>query len=275
MNGLSINTVTLTVANIKKMVQFYTSAIGLSVIRQEDSKTVLGTGQTPLLILKEENSLPRERLGSAGLYHFAILFASQKHLAQTLLRVFEHTPHLFTGSADHLVSEAFYLNDPEGNGIELYWDRDQSTWEWVGNNVVMGTRYIDPGEYIQLHLSREDQNPHKKIGHMHLKVGDIDTAKHFYVDILGFNITAELPQALFISVDKYHHHLGLNTWESSGAEKRESSLGLHSFEMGISEVEFEHLINRLKNHNIQFEKEEQTITLTDPWGTRLVFYCER
>lgn len=275
MKGLTIQTVTLHVRDMKKMVQFYTSTIGLTLLKDQGAKKELGTDTSPLLVLIEDQSLPAQKQGSAGLYHFAILFASQKHLAKTLLRVFEQTPHLFTGSADHIVSEAFYLQDPEGNGIELYWDRDTTTWEWVNNQVVMGTTYIDPGEYIELHLSREDESPNKKIGHMHLKVGDINLAKQFYVDVLGFEITAELPQALFVSVDRYHHHLGLNTWESFDASKREASLGLHSFQMGISESEYALLTDRLKKNNVSYEEKEQTITLNDPWDTTLIFYCER
>jgi catechol 2,3-dioxygenase len=168
------------------------------------------------------------------------------------------------------VSEAFYFYDPEGNGIELYYDRDPKTWKWENGTIQMATLYIDPLEYIQRYIVLEEKDTKTAMGHIHLKVGDITVAKQFYVDVLGFEVTAELPSALFVSVDQYHHHIGMNTWESFGAEKRNESLGLASFEFILSEKQdVEKLKDRLQKHAIPFDQEGDTCTFRDPWNTQI------
>jgi catechol 2,3-dioxygenase len=275
MKQLSINGVTLNVQNLETMTAFYKELIGLSILTHTSDTAVLGAGATPLITLRFEPSLKRAPSTEAGLYHFAILFSSQKHLAQTLLKIFQITPHLFTGSGDHLVSEAFYFNDPEGNGIELYWDRDQSEWEWVGNEIKMDVKYIDPNAYLNLHLVKSEDNESKKIGHMHLKVGNLSEAQKFYVDILHFEVTAKLPEALFVSVDKYHHHIGLNTWESAGSSKRNDSLGLHSFQMELPKEEVLSLEKRLTDNSIEYQRQTDDLVFSDPWDNTIVVTTQK
>lgn len=275
MKQLSITGVTLNVLNLTTMTLFYREVIGFQVLTQTADTAVLGAGKTPLITLRFEPSLKRASSTVAGLYHFAILFSSQKHLAETLLKIFQVTPQLFTGSGDHLVSEAFYFNDPEGNGIELYWDRDQSDWEWAGNEVKMDVKYIDPNEYLNLHLAKNEDNESKRIGHMHLKVGNLIEAQQFYVDILHFEVTARLPQALFVSVDKYHHHIGLNTWESAGSLKRNDSLGLHSFQMELPKEEVISLEKRLTDNSIDYQKQTDNLLFRDPWNNTIVVTTQK
>ncbi|RYF27332.1 MAG: hypothetical protein EOO17_06255 [Chloroflexi bacterium] len=150
-------------------------------------------------------------------------------------------PQTFTGTGDHLVSEAFYFNDPEGNGLELYYDRPQTSWQWQDGQIKMDTLYIDPVHYINTHAS-EKSGAQRKLGHVHLKIGDIQSAEEFYVKMLGFDVTARVPGALFISVGGYHHHIGLNTWISKGAAKRTPTLGLS--EVTIT-LDTSHDVNKL------------------------------
>lgn len=275
MKQLSITGVTLNVQNLETMTAFYKKVIGLDILTQTSDTTVLGTGTTPLITLRFEPSLKRAPSTEAGLYHLAILFSSQKHLAQVLLRIFQKAPQLFTGSGDHLVSEAFYFNDPEVNGLELYWDRDPAEWEWVGNEVKMDVKYIDPNEYLDLHLDKNGDNKSKKIGHMHLKVGNLSEAQRFYVDILHFEVTAKLPEALFVSVDKYHHHIGLNTWESAGSSKRNDSLGLHSFQMELPKEEVLSLEKRLTDNSIEYRRQTDDLIFSDPWDNIIVVTTQK
>lgn len=275
MKKLSITGVSLNVQNLTIMTTFYHEVLGLDILTQTINTTILGRKETPLITLYLAHELKRAAEAESGLYHFAILFSSQKQLAQTLLNIFQITPHLFTGSADHLVSEAFYFNDPEGNGIELYWDRDSSDWEWINDEVKMGVTYIDPNEYLTLHLTKNDNDDSKKIGHIHLKVGNLTEAQKFYVDILDFEVTAKLPQALFVSVDKYHHHIGLNTWESEESGKRSTSLGLHSFQIELPDDEVISLEKRLSDNNILYQKGPLRLVFHDPWNNTIVATAQK
>ncbi len=169
--------------------------------------------------------------GEAGLFHTALLFDTQADLAATVLSAAQFDGSLFTGSSDHLVSEAFYFNDPEGNGIELYFDRPRDTWKWNGDTIAMDTIYLDPNDYLNKHLNEqavsELRTTRAGIGHVHLQVGDVPMAEKFYVDTLGFAKTTSFHgQALFVSAGGYHHHMAMNVWNSRGAGPRKDTLGL-------------------------------------------------
>jgi catechol 2,3-dioxygenase len=149
------------------------------------------------VVLRHEPSLRHATPGSAGLFHTAILFETQAALAAALYSVAQRAPQTFTGSADHLVSQAFYLTDPEGNGIELYGDRDRSQWSWTHGQIEMDTLLLDPNAFLGEHLTDAvvggaTADEAAAIGHVHLSVGDVATARAFYVDALGFDITASL-----------------------------------------------------------------------------------
>src|SRR5690606_9060540 len=136
----------------------------------------------------------------------------------------------FVGSSDHLVSQAFYFDDPEGNGIELYWDRDRTEWSWTHGQVEMATLFLDPNQFLRDHLSERGLDAPTTlggatVGHGHLSVGAVGTAGSSYVDTLGFEATASLgSQALFVSAGKYHHHMAMNVWNSRGAGRRQRTL---------------------------------------------------
>jgi catechol 2,3-dioxygenase len=266
-----LGVVELQVKNLEVMTTFYHDVVGLELISEQTSSATLGSGRHVLLALHQDRDLSPAHPTHAGLYHFAILFSSRGDLARTIHRILTRTPHLFTGSADHLVSEAFYFNDPEGNGIELYFDRHRSTWKWENGQVKMASLYIDPVQYIESYLPLEEKESTTSIGHVHLKVGEIEKAKAFYVDILGFDITARLPEALFISVDGYHHHIGLNTWESKGSGERESSLGLKSFSFVFPDSKaFSVLRERLIQNKVPFVEQNAELIFHDPWKNQIV-----
>jgi catechol 2,3-dioxygenase len=269
-SSLSIGTVELNVNNIELMKQFYSEILTLDIITDQKSKVVVGKNNKPLIVLHHEDKLPQSAPSEAGLYHFAILYASRSDLGRTIEHILKHAPGHFSGSGDHLVSEAFYFYDPEGNGIELYFDRDRTEWQWENGQIKMATGYIDPKKYIQSNLALEDIQTDVGMGHIHLKVGDLKKAKDFYTTILGFNITAELPGALFISIGGYHHHIGINVWESFAAVERDPSLGLRSFELIIPEfAEVKNLAARLKEHHIQFTEVNGYIAFFDPWKNQI------
>lgn len=272
---LSLGTVELNVKDLTLQKQFYHELVGLEILSESSEKVGLGFGQSELVRLISTPDLPLFEDHNAGLYHTAILFEQRPALARTLQYIFEHAPQYFSGSSDHIVSEAFYFSDPEGNGLELYADRDSSGWVWHDGKIMMGSSYIDPAEYIAQHAGTESSES-KTIGHVHLQVGNIAEAKKFYVDVLGFSTTAEMPTALFISDGEYHHHLGMNTWQSEGAGKRPTSTGLSHFEVKLSNIEDGvELKKRLTAAGISFEETNNRIAVRDPWNTVLSFVAQQ
>lgn len=268
-----MGSVSLNVVDLEAMKTFYHEVLELDVIASDETSVTLGEGKHPLIVLHTGRHLPAPASGEAGLYHFALVFATQHTLAKRVEHILHSAPHHFSGSADHLVSEAFYFSDPEGNGIELYYDRDRKDWQWVGGQIQMATMYIDPVAYIATHAATGAGENKTRMGHVHLKVGDIETAREFYADILGFDVTAQLPGALFVSVGGYHHHLGLNTWESAGAGKRKQSVGLKSFDIVYTDkADLKHLKQRLHAQAIDFDEDKSGITLHDPWHNRIRIY---
>ncbi|HEV7952095.1 MAG TPA: VOC family protein, partial [Candidatus Saccharimonadales bacterium] len=260
----------LYVGELSKMTKFYKEQVGLNVLESSTDKVLLGHDQTRIIELVEKTKLLHEPAHSAGLFHNAILFSSQGALSRAVGEIIMATPQLYSGTGDHLVSEAFYFNDPEGNGVELYYDRPTSEWQWVNGQIVMDTLYIDPIAYIQTHASKRPES-HKKLGHIHLKIGDIEQARQFYVTLLGFTVTADIGSALFVSVAGYHHHIGLNTWLSKGADKRMPSLGLSAVTITLmNESDVSNLAVRLENARYPFRHVNGKIHVADPWNNSLI-----
>ncbi|PFG30370.1 VOC family protein [Paramicrobacterium agarici] len=267
--------VTLLVADLDRMTAYYRDAVSLHVMSQSDNSTTLGRGGTPVVILEHAPELKHAASGAAGLFHTAILFESQSALAAALYSVARSEPGTFTGSADHLVSQAFYFTDPEGNGVELYWDRDRTEWSWVHGQVEMATLYLDPNQYLREHLTDQGATTPDAVelggavvGHVHLSVGDTETARAFYVDTLGFDATASLGnQALFVSAGGYHHHMAMNVWNSRGAGPRMPALGLGRIDIelpardGVGELD-----ERLRHHKVQTRDDGRSLSFDDPWN---------
>lgn len=268
----SMGAVTLLVADLDAMTTFYRDVITLQVQDAAGDAVTLGRSGTPLVILRHEPTLRHASPGSAGLFHTAIVFESQAALAGALFSVAQHAPQTFTGSADHLVSQAFYLTDPEGNGIELYWDRDRSDWSWTHGQIEMATLYLDPNAFLQEHLVDGAPNTGAaQIGHVHLSVGDVETAREFYVNRLGFDATASLGnQALFVSAGGYHHHMAMNVWNSRGAGPRMPALGLGQVDLALPNADaLGQLGERLAHYGTAVRDDGRTLTFTDPWNNTL------
>ncbi|HRN69897.1 MAG TPA: VOC family protein [Candidatus Woesebacteria bacterium] len=266
--SLDMGATELNVKDMELMEQYYTEYVGLEILAKTGETVILGHKDRQIIILNASQE-PKSVLGSAGLYHNAIVYASRGQLARTVKKILNETPQYYLGTADHLVSEAFYFTDPEGNGLELYFDKDKSTWEWQEGKIKMDSIYIDPIAYIEKYSS-EYESTDKHMGHVHLKVGNIENAKKFYVDILGFDITAEMDSALFVSVAGYHHHVGMNTWESKNAGKRVPSLGLKSITLILnSKADVALLKERLKRNTIIFDEDIHEILFLDPWNNQI------
>lgn len=270
-SSLQLSPSQLYVADISTMTQFYQKHVGLEVLATGATSALLGHDQTSVIELVAKPKLAFSGSGEAGLFHNAIVYSSRGHLSKSVGNLLTQTPELFSGTGDHLVSEAFYFNDPEGNGLELYYDRPADSWQWHNGRVAMDTLYIDPIEYIRQHISDAD-GAGKKLGHVHLRVGDISQARAFYVDLLKFDITADLGSALFVSVAGYHHHIGLNVWMSAGAGVRLPSLGLADVSIHLdSDIDISQLAVRLEAARYPFEYRSGKLTVLDPWHNHLVF----
>jgi catechol 2,3-dioxygenase len=264
--------VTLLVADLDAMVTYYRDSVTLSVVDEAPGRVTMGRGTRPLVILEHSPQLKHASPGQAGLFHTAILFDSERALAAALYSVAQHSPGTFTGSADHLVSKAFYFTDPEGNGIELYWDRDRSTWSWTHGVLEMGTLYLDPNAFLQENLTEEViENPvygDAVVGHVHLSVGDTASAREFYVNRLGFETTVEMPgSALFVSAGKYHHHMAMNVWNSKGAGRRQPTLGLSQVDIVVPTADdLGALQERMTHFGVSTRDDGQTVSIDDPWA---------
>jgi catechol 2,3-dioxygenase len=273
---LMMGSVTLFVKDLAKLKLFYSEYMGLDILSEPLHSVELGYSNRKLITLVERKDLDFPQPGSAGLYHAAFLFSDRSLLSKTLLNLLNNLPDLYEGSGDHLVSQAFYFHDPEGNGVELYFDRPRNQWVWENGSIKMATYYIDVENFIKENMDKtNEETADIKIGHVHLKVGDIKQAKEFYADTLGFTVTAELPEhnpsALFVSAGGYHHHLGMNTWESLSADKRSDTLGMKSFEILLNSSQFfPELIDRLKKSKTEYKYMDSKIHLFDPWNNMLV-----
>lgn len=269
--------VTLLVGDLDAMTAYYRDVVTLSVLSADGDTVTLGRAGRPLVVLRHEPSLRHAASGSAGLFHTAILFETQAALAAALYSVARHAPGTFTGSADHLVSQAFYFTDPEGNGIELYWDRARSAWSWTHGQIEMATLHLDPNAFLGEHLTEAavegaTAQDAASIGHVHLSVGDVATARAFYVDALGFDTTAELGNtALFVSAGGYHHHMAMNVWNSRGAGPRMPALGLGRVDIAVPGADaLGALGERLRHHGFAVRDDGRALAFDDPWRNEIV-----
>ncbi|QHT56176.1 VOC family protein [Cellulomonas sp. H30R-01] len=276
--GTGMDAVTLLVGDLDRQLRFYRDAIGLDVLpdpgeRFGDTRpdvVTLGRGTTPLVVLRHTPDLPPAQRGAAGLFHTALLFDDRAGLAATLASVAQRAPETYVGSADHLVSLAFYLTDPEGNGVELYWDRSRDQWQHdADGRVVMDSLRLDPNGFVRDHLAQDlDRRPEGDavVGHVHLQVGDVASARAFYVDALGFDVTAEWHGALFVSAGGYHHHLAMNTWNSAGAGPRASALGLGEVRIVVPTADdLGALADRVAFAGTRPGDDGATLLFQDPW----------
>ena len=234
-----LGTVRLTVADLARSRSFYDRALGLQAIDLDDGSLALGAGgERPLIELRGDSAAPALNRRATGLFHLAVLLPSRLDLALALVRLSEARWPL-DGASDHLVSEALYLSDPDGNGIELYRDRPREQWRYADGQLEMATLPLDIDDVLR-ELERADgfqrlAPPDTRIGHVHLQVSNLDESEAFYNGVLGFDVVVRgYPGALFVSAGGYHHHIGLNTWNSAGASPPPlGSIGLRCFQVQL------------------------------------------
>ncbi len=271
---LHVRDVTLRVRDAALMTRFYTEIIGLSVLEQTEAATRLGVDGVVLLTLEHRPNAPFEAPTEAGLYHTAFLMPSRADLAAWLVHT-AMAQYQFSGFADHRVSEAVYLDDPEGNGIEVYTDRAPELWSWNGDTVVMGSEAIDFDGLLALTDTERDTYAAApagmRIGHVHLRAGAIEAATAFYARALGLDVTSGRADAIFLSSGRYHHHLALNTWQSLGAGQRNpDATGLDTVTLMASDAKvLEATRKSLTEAGLALTETADGFAVRDPWGTGL------
>ncbi len=273
--GTNIGLVTLRVAQLERSLRFYHGILGFQPIEQTPGRAVLGTQDNqPLLELIEVPGAGPHPVRTTGLYHIAIVLPMRADLGRMLLRLAQANIEISHG--DHGVSEALYISDPDENGLELYRDRPRDTWRRVQGTIVMGTEAVDLrslAEDAQYAEAWDVVPAGTRVGHIHLKVGNIREAKRFYGDILGFDVMVQMPTALFISAGGYHHHIGMNIWHSQGAAPAPvTRAGLQSYVIAIPTLEaLQEVKARLVANNIAFTEEQpDLIRVNDPWSNTIL-----
>jgi catechol 2,3-dioxygenase len=273
----SIGKVRLRVADLDDLTTFYERVIGLEAVEPGGHVTRLGAaGGEPLIELVGAPDAPAPPSFSTGLFHLAILVPDRAELARSLQRVAGAGWRL-TGASDHLVSEALYLQDPEGNGIEIYRDRPREEWRRNGDELAMATLPLDLesvlGELDPGERQANGMPGGTTMGHVHLQVADIPAAERFYNRALGLDVMVRsYPGALFLAAGGYHHHLGLNTWQSEGAPPPpEGALGLDRYELVLPNAEErDSAADRLAEAGADPQRLDEGVVASDPSGNRVL-----
>lgn len=263
----------LVVTDLDTASKFYQDIIGLTVLDKSASGVLLGAHGLPLLQLTTGNGVTRAPRQSAGLFHTAFLMPNRAELAHWLANA-AHKGVQLDGASDHLVSEALYLSDPEGNGIEIYRDRTPEEWTYLPDGTVqMATERLDLQALYDSAPKSEwhGMAPGSSVGHIHLQVGDIPQADAFYRDVLGLKIMARYPGASFFASGGYHHHIAANIWNSRGAKARQDNMtGLSDYSVRFNDKEaLTKALAALEAQEIPTTKTAEGHALKDPWGIDL------
>jgi catechol 2,3-dioxygenase len=269
---MRIGAVGLKARDLSRLTDFYASAIGLQVIDRDGRTARLGAGGVTLLELEASPGATPDDPRTAGLYHTAFLQPTRGDLARWLVHV-ARTRVPLSGASDHLVSEAIYLDDPEGNGIEVYRDRKPEEWRWNGDRIQMATDRLDLDNLAAdaANSAYAGAPDGLRVGHIHLRVGDLGATQKFYCDVLGLDPTAGRGGALFMSSGRYHHHVGSNVWHSAGAGQRDADraglawFSIETADAGVRDAE----LARLKAAAVPVHAIENGHEFRDPFGTRV------
>ncbi|WP_336339334.1 VOC family protein [Haloarcula brevis] len=225
-----IGRVALTVADLPPVVEFYRDVVGLQVLAADDDRTVLGAGEEELLVLNHRPDAPARDVTGTGLYHVAFRVPSRAALGDALRRI--DSEWTLDGASDHGVSEALYLSDPAGNGVEIYRDRPRELWtETPSGHVEMVTEPLDTQGVAAAGVGDQSMPDGSDIGHVHLEVSSVAAARSFYADALGLRVRATYDGAVFLAAGEYHHHVGANVWQGRSTPNR--GQGLAWFEMRL------------------------------------------
>ncbi|MCZ8512679.1 VOC family protein [Paenibacillus filicis] len=270
-----IGLVKLRVSDLKRSIAFYREAVGLQVLKEgSGSAELTADGERPLVLLEEiPDAVKLPRRSAAGLYHYALLVPTREALGLALRNLIRTGIHI--GQADHLVSEALYIADPDNNGIEIYADRPRPAWSWDERGEVrMAVDPIDWDGLLDLAEGKEWTGLPEGtiIGHIHLHVSDLARSRSFYNGVMGFDVTAHMDDsALFLSAGGYHHHIGLNVWAGVGAALApQAAAGLSYYTIELPEPEaLEKVIGRLEAAGLPFKREGTAVIVQDPSGITL------
>ncbi|HMQ29122.1 MAG TPA: VOC family protein [Chloroflexaceae bacterium] len=266
----AVGPVRLTVADLGRSLSFYEGVLGMRGARQPDGDYALSVGGPALLSLEERRGARPKPQRSTGLYHVAILMPTRADLARVIARLAE-ARYPLTGASDHLVSEALYLDDPDGNGLEIYADRPRAAWPKAGDEVRMT---VDPLD-IEAILGELDSASGPwaglpagtTIGHVHLHVADLRAAEEFYVGVLGFEVMQRFGNsALFVAAGGYHHHLGLNIWAGVGAPPPPAdAVGLRHYAVRLpDQAALDAVLGRVRAAGLPVEEAGAGLFVRDP-----------
>lgn len=262
-----VNHINLKVKDLDTSIAFYEDILGFSILKKENNTVYLTTdNKTSFLSLSGLVNYEKKNERTTGLYHLAILLPEISDLANFTMHLVKK--NLRIGASDHLVSLALYFDDPDGNGIEVYIDKDSSDWTWENKHVSMASLPLDFDKLLKHQNKTYDKIPEKTIlGHIHLHVNDLEKAKAFYCDTLDFDLVSLYgDQAMFISTNKYHHHIGLNTWNGTNATREsDSNPGLNFFNLKFKDEDtLIHYVSKLKDSGYDVFKEDDHYTTFDP-----------
>ncbi|MEC1179030.1 VOC family protein [Metasolibacillus meyeri] len=266
--------VKIKVTNLQQAIKFYRDILGFGILEQTTSTVELTTdGKTSILSLEQPEDVIAKEGRTTGLYHFALLLPEKSNLANIVVHLMEH--HIRFGSSDHLVSEALYLHDPDGNQIEIYRDRAPSEWTWQKEEVTMAVNPLNFENLLKhVTISKWNGMPEQTVmGHIHLHVAELKEVEEFYVKGLGLEVVNRYGgQALFLSDGKYHHHVAVNVWNGVGAPKpAKNSVGLEFFTLVYSNEEArKEIISNLQKIGSVVVEENNRIMTQDPSGNSIV-----
>jgi catechol 2,3-dioxygenase len=271
---LHIGAIGLIARDLDRLTNYYRDLLGLAVIERSDKLACLGVGGVTLLEIEHQPDAKPDDPAQAGLYHTAFLMPTRHDHARWITHIIRNKVPI-TGASDHGVSEAFYLDDPEGNGIEVYNDRPPERWNWENGLVTMKTNQLDIEAILREADPATATYPEApaglRIGHVHLRVGNIEKAEEFYRGALGLDLTRRRGGATFMSSGGYHHHVGANVWHSDGAGQRgDDRAGLAWFSVEAADAAaYEAAIARLKAANAPINAAASGIETADPFGTHV------
>lgn len=271
--NIYVKQVSITVTSIQRSVYFYQKVVGFQVEEKTDKKAILTTSNSEtLLILNSSDEITKKERHTTGLFHFALLLPNRSDLSAFLKHLFFLKQPF--GSADHEVSEAVYIKDPDGNGIEVYHDRASSEWSWSRGEVSMVTVPLNQESILTESKKEWNGLPQDSlIGHVHLHVSNLESAENFYVKGLGFQVVCRLSGATFVSTGLYHHHIGFNIWNGVDIPSpSRNSVGMNWYQLKFpDEQAILEVVKQLQNQGYEVtSKENQLHYTTDPSGNKII-----